>query len=278
VKLLLPAALVALAAALPTASPAAEGDLEKLQGTWKTMVGPNQDIPMILRIQGNQATATVTTAQGQSFTLKGEWKVDEKAQPKAIDWVNVKGGDGQDLPGSRAIYKLDGDTLTVCTGPPDGDRPTEFKVGEGRFPNLRVYSRQKDEPKPADADAAKKGDLGKVQGRWKAMAGPEKNIPVLVDVKGQAVDVIFTSPEGQDFTLKGEVRLNDSASPKTLDWVKFVLPNGEDAPDNLGIYRLDGDEWTICSGGPGNERPAEFKAGEGRGASLLTLKREKSEK
>lgn len=43
------------------------------------------------------------------------------------------------------IYKLDGDTLTICHAQPDQPRPTEFKGGKGqhRWTFTRVRPNQK---------------------------------------------------------------------------------------------------------------------------------------
>jgi hypothetical protein len=57
-------------------------------------------------------------------------------------------------------------------------------------------------------------------------------------------------------------------------WVKFVRPNGQEAPDNLGLDEFNGKTLQICNGGPGNERPTEFKAGEGGPPPLVVLTRE----
>src|SRR5207237_8926787 len=41
----------------------------------------------------------------------------------------------------------------------------------------------------------------------------------------------------------------------------------------LGIYKLDGDRWTICLATRGNVRPREFAAAPGTGFALETLER-----
>jgi uncharacterized protein (TIGR03067 family) len=130
---------------------------------------------------------------------------------------------------------------------------------------------------PTLADDPTKGDLAKVQGKWKGMVGREKNIPLVIEVKGNAATLTATRPEGDDFVLNGEVKLDDQAKPKKWDWMKFTGPGGQEAPDNLGIYELEGDTLKICNGGPGNERPTEFKAGENGPPNLLTLTRVKEE-
>ena len=119
-----------------------------------------------------------------------------------------------------------------------------------------------------------KGDLGKLQGQWTATFGPQK-IVVVVTIKGTAATLTFTLPDGQSRESKGEIKVDENARPnKTLDWVNFTTRSGEPAPPSLAIYKLDGGTLTICSGGPGNERPTEFKAGENNRPRLLVLTRE----
>lgn len=131
----------------------------------------------------------------------------------------------------------------------------------------------------AAADDAPKGDLGKFQGKWKTMVGPEKNFAVSIVIQGNSVTVSGTIPNGEEFEVKGELKLNETAKPfKTVDWIKFAGPDGNDAPENKGIYEfVDADTIKLCNGGPGNDRPAEFKDGEGEGGGrdMILLKREK---
>ncbi len=125
-----------------------------------------------------------------------------------------------------------------------------------------------------------KGDLGKFQGTWTAKAGPEKNVPITVTIKGDAVTLQITSPNGQDFTSEGRVKIDENAKPhKTIDWVKFQGVNGEELPENLGLYEfVDADTLRVCSGGPGKERPTEFKAGDGGPPNVLVLNRKADSK
>lgn len=125
-------------------------------------------------------------------------------------------------------------------------------------------------------DAALKGDLAKLQGKWTAQGGPEKNIPIVVTFKGHDVSYQVTLKDGTEVNLKGEFKLDEAAKPhKTIDWVKFTGPDGQDVPQNLGIYSFEGDDFKVCNGGPGNERPTEFKEGTDNAPPRITvLKRE----
>jgi len=130
----------------------------------------------------------------------------------------------------------------------------------------------------ADDKAAAKGDLAKFQGNWTTQIGPEKNITLKVTFAENKVTASGAGPQGNTFEIRGEVKLDENAKPhKTLDWVKFVDTQGNEIADNLAIYEFDGaDTIRVCNGGPGKDRPTEFKAGEGAAPSLIVLKRDKS--
>lgn len=124
-------------------------------------------------------------------------------------------------------------------------------------------------------DPPPEGDLARLQGRWTATIGPEMDIPIVVEIKGKNVTVSFSNQQGEKVDIKGEVKLDENASPKTCDWVNFTEPDGTAADPNLGIYTLDGDNFTVCNGGPNRPRPTEFKDGEGGAPHLIKLKRVK---
>src|SRR4051812_2810414 len=120
------------------------------------------------------------------------------------------------------------------------------------------------------------GDLARLQGQWSARIGP-KQIPMTVTIKGTTASMTIASPDGQEHESKGEIKIDELARPfKTLDWVKFTRPDGEAAPENLGIYNLEGDSIPICNGGPGRDRPTEFRAGVGGPPQLFVLNRKTS--
>ncbi len=128
---------------------------------------------------------------------------------------------------------------------------------------------------PAKTDAAK-GDLAKLQGKWMAMVGPEKNIPIVVVIKDKTMTLSVTY-QGQERSFSGEVKLDETKTPKEWTSSKFKGEGGEDMPDNLSIYKIDGDTLTLCSGGPGGDRPTKFAAGEGGPPNLTDFKRVKDD-
>jgi uncharacterized protein (TIGR03067 family) len=117
------------------------------------------------------------------------------------------------------------------------------------------------------------GDLGRLQGRWKAMAGPRKEIRVVLEIKGRDVSVDIKTPKGLDFQAQGELTLDESTSPRSLDWRKFSGPDQQPLPDIAAVYKIEGDTFTVCNGGVHGSRPKDFKPGEGVLADVVVFQR-----
>jgi uncharacterized protein (TIGR03067 family) len=121
------------------------------------------------------------------------------------------------------------------------------------------------------------GDLALLQGEWKATAGSKKEIAVTLTVKGRDARVDIKLPQGVTIQAKGEISLHEGERPRGLDWVRFTALDGQDMPEVLAIYELDGDTLRVCNGGPNNNRPKEFKRGDGALADVVVFRREKVE-
>jgi clostripain len=110
----------------------AERELEKLQGEW-TMVSLEQrgvktrdEVVglMKLTVKGDQ---WIVSRQGQGREQKYTIRIDPSQNPKTLDLTNNAGN--REF-ASLGIYKLEGDTITLCrtTETGDIDRPREFKT------------------------------------------------------------------------------------------------------------------------------------------------------
>ncbi len=128
------------------------------------------------------------------------------------------------------------------------------------------------QPAPAEDP---KGDLALLQGTWTCKIGPDRSLDATLTLKGTAAEMVINRPGDDDFKIKGELKLDEKASPKTIDWVKFVMSSGDDLPDSKAIYKFEGDSWIVCSGGPGGDRPAAFKDSEDGPPMLSTWTRVK---
>jgi uncharacterized protein (TIGR03067 family) len=122
--------------------------------------------------------------------------------------------------------------------------------------------------------AAGDTDLTKLQGRWEASVGKKKEFSVTLEVKGNDVSATITPKRGPKVKANGELQLNEQASPRSLDWVKFSTPDGIEVPKLLSIYRLEGDRLFVRSGGFNDDRPKAFEAGgEGVWTEVLVFTR-----
>ncbi len=118
-------------------------------------------------------------------------------------------------------------------------------------------------------------DLTRLQGRWTARAGARREVRVILSIQGRRVDATFKTPQGVSFEVQGEVRLDETTSPRSLDWVNFSGADQQEFPQIPAIYKLDGDIFTLCNGGMNGTRPKEFKPGEGALADVVVFERER---
>jgi uncharacterized protein (TIGR03067 family) len=110
---------------------------EKLQGIWKMtaaeiagqdVLGPGKGIKNgKLVVRGTELFIT----RNDYDTVTSDYVLDPTQKPRTMDFVPRNGPENERGRVHRAIYKLDGDTLTVCVNGPDLERPTEFKSAEG---------------------------------------------------------------------------------------------------------------------------------------------------
>jgi uncharacterized protein (TIGR03067 family) len=124
--------LVLVVVAAPAGSAPKGGDAELLEGEWVSKTYENYS--------GRQGAAGVwmlVFKGGKMGMTSGSEPpqpdcpvtFDSARSPKQFDvaWKSKKNREPQ-----QYIYKLDGDTLTICHAQPDQPRPTEFKGGKGQ--------------------------------------------------------------------------------------------------------------------------------------------------
>jgi uncharacterized protein (TIGR03067 family) len=119
-------------------------------------------------------------------------------------------------------------------------------------------------------------DLARLQGRWTARAGARREVRVVLEIKGSKATATIKTPHGARLLLTGEVKLDETTSPRRVDWSKFTGADQQDFPPLLGIYSLKGDRFTVCNGGLNGARPSEFKPGDGILAEVVVFERERS--
>jgi uncharacterized protein (TIGR03067 family) len=124
---------------------ASKKDVAAMQGDWACdrMERDGQKFP------DEAAQAYFRTVKGNAYTVsrfkkavgKGTFTLDATKSPKQIDITLADGpAKGKTVLG---IYKIDGDTLTICNAGPGGKRPAEFKAPQKSGQTLAVWSREK---------------------------------------------------------------------------------------------------------------------------------------
>ena len=122
-------------------------DLKKFEGNW-TIASWRQ---YGRDIDQEQLDTAKWEVKGDKYTFEmggnqeeGKLKVDGSKKPATLDLDITSGNDkGKGQPG---IYKIDGDTITVCMAAPGGkDRPKDFTSTEDDMQILVTMKRKKKE-------------------------------------------------------------------------------------------------------------------------------------
>ncbi len=116
-------------------------------------------------------------------------------------------------------------------------------------------------------------DMGRLQGRWTARAGAKREVRVIMAVVGRQVNVSIATPQGIRFKVRGEIQVDESTSPRQLDWIKFTGADQQVFPQISAIYKIDRDTFIVCNGGLNGTRPKEFKPGDGILADVVEFQR-----
>lgn len=119
---------VGLAVAAPVPKSLKQTDAQSLDGRWECVSvdggsGPGPDKRFLLVKDGK-----MDMSEHPPVTPEGSFTLDTTKEPRQLD-VTWKGW----TQAQRYIYKLDGDTLTLCHAQDNQPRPAEFKGGGGAF-------------------------------------------------------------------------------------------------------------------------------------------------
>jgi len=98
------------------------GDLKKMQGTWTYSANDGGEGTWVFK--GDVLTLTLPN---RKYVIK--LSLDEKAKPHpTIDFKIEEGPDDAQGQNSKGIYKLEGDSLTICVAGPNGERPKALEA------------------------------------------------------------------------------------------------------------------------------------------------------
>ena len=124
----------------------AKQELKKFQGSWDlvSMEQGGQKFPE----DKLKAAMLKVVIKGSNFTFKagdktiaeGKFSINPAKKPKQMDSEGTANGKTEKTIG---IYQFTGDTLRICFGPADKERPTEFKTAEGSKHLLETLRRSK---------------------------------------------------------------------------------------------------------------------------------------
>jgi uncharacterized protein (TIGR03067 family) len=152
--LLIAFGVFALSAALAKSEPPVRPNgWKQLAGTWKPksreMNGKKEMAPkdivdcLELVITGNKV---VVKEDGEPFKATISVKITPEKSPAWVDFfVTLEGEKPDPTQGNLGIYKVVGDTLTICYHPPGKDtkRPTQFATRDGDSAILLVLKKKK---------------------------------------------------------------------------------------------------------------------------------------
>ncbi|MEK6249429.1 MAG: TIGR03067 domain-containing protein [Planctomycetales bacterium] len=113
-----------------------------------------------------------------------------------------------------------------------------------------------------------------IEGTWTLVSGEQDgqqiSDEVLQSAKLNIVGEKHTVQLGED-EMAGTHKLDGNRTPMTIDASDTSGPfSGQTL---LGIFKLEGDLFTVCFAASGNDRPADFSTKDGKAAILHTWKR-----
>jgi len=216
----------------------------------------------------------------------GVLAIDAGATPPQIDIDFVEGPEAGNT--SYGVYRLDGDSLTLCLGLVGSTRPASFATSPGSghaLERLRRASAARPDgvtggtPPPAARPApTERVDpaafdipmtplLRRLEGEWLAVELVMDGKPMPAEwlsygsrtATGNEMKVVF----GGQTMVHAKVRIDESVTPSAVDYLS--LKGRQAGTITRGIMEWIGDEVRFLMAGPGEPRPADFASGQTTG-------------
>ncbi len=122
------------------------GNAAKLAGEWMCVSATNdgkaiaddtvQKLRLTLTKEGGYKSEL-----GKQVLFDSTYKINDGKMPNEIDLIGTEGENLGKV--AQGIFKLDGDTLTICYTMPGGARPTAFESKSGSAATLVIWKRSK---------------------------------------------------------------------------------------------------------------------------------------
>jgi uncharacterized protein (TIGR03067 family) len=129
---------------------------------------------------------------------------------------------------------------------------------------------------PTGGDKDGKSDKDLLQGPWRVVSAEVSGKKASADeLKELQKDPMVFRGDRLIGRYEADYKLDPTKSPKEIDVTPATTP-GTQKMTFRGIYRLDGDELTLCLGSvPNGDRPTGFTLKDGAKAGVIVLKRMK---
>jgi uncharacterized protein (TIGR03067 family) len=270
--------------------------LDKLQGTWTvtSLESDGRKMPAKM-VKGAQIVI-----EGRKFTSIGmgtsyEGTVQLRTLGNDLKGLDLLFTDGPPKgKRNRGIYRLQGDTWTICLSTDGGKRPSAFTTEPGSGLALQTLERRNNARKPAsgrarangsvDADAAIAVDPHltasstrptEIEGEWEMVSAVFNGAPMDESMVQWCRRItqgdITTVVAGPQTMLKARFTLDSTPNPRHIDYLN--LHGSTKGKLQAGIYELRGNSLRICIAPPGKERPKEFSSSPKDGRSFTTWRR-----
>ena len=272
-------------------------DLLKLQGAWKiTALEADGEHNQPEVFSGSQIVIKNKKfiSIGMGAVYEGRLELYPSKKPKAFNLVFTAGPEkGNPHPG---IYKLDGNSWTICFATRDNQRPNKFATKAGTGVVLETLERAdstKHSKQSAGAHSKESqagnggskrgtdaiqleplagGTATQLEGEWTMASGvfsgkplEETMVKFCKRVTRGNVTAVYAGPQ---VFLKAKFTLDDSKDPHNLDYVN--LQGASAGKSQAGIYELSGATLKICMSAPGGPRPRDFSSKPGDDRTYTT--------